>query len=211
MIPHLITKPLATESLVPGQVVYGERLFEKDRKEYRPWDPKRSKLAAAMLKGMAVHIAEDNLVLYLGASTGTTCSHVSDIIRKGMLFGVEFAPRVGREFVLLAETRKNVTPIIADANQPNTYRHLVPQVDLLYQDVAQPNQAEIFLKNARMYLRKGGFGLLMVKSRSIDVTKDPMKVFKKVEEEVSKELKILDMRRLEPFERDHIAILCKKA
>lgn len=210
MIPHLITKPLATETLVPGQSVYGERLIKKKNREWRMWDPKRSKLAAAMRKGMTVHLEEDMLMLYLGASSGTTCSHISDILRKGMVFGVEFAPRVAREFVLLSETRHNLTPIVADAARPETYADSVPEVDFVYQDVAQPNQTEIFLKNVRTYLRKGGYGLLMVKSRSIDVTQKPDKIFKQVESELRKELKVLDKRRLEPFERDHIAILCKK-
>ena len=204
-----MTKPLATETLVPGQSVYGERPFKKKNKEWRPWEAKRSKLAAALRKGMKIHLDESMLMLYLGASTGTTCSHVSDILRKGMVFGVEFAPRVAREFVLLSETRSNLTPIVADASQPDTY-DFVPEVDFLYQDVAQPNQAEIFLKNARKFLRKGGYALLMVKSRSIDVTKKPDRVFKQVEAALAKELKILDKRRLEPFERDHMAILCRK-
>lgn len=205
-----MTKPLATETLVPHQSVYGERLFKKKNKEWRPWEPRRSKMAAAMLKGMKIHLDASMLMLYLGASTGTTCSHISDILREGMVFGVEFAPRVGRDFVLLSETRKNLAPIIGDANKPESYRALVPEVDFLYQDVAQPNQTEIFLKNAKMYLRKGGYGLLMVKARSIDVSMNPNKIFKAVQKEVAGELKILDARRLEPYERDHIAILCKK-
>ncbi len=210
MIPHLKTKPLSTENLVPGKDVYGEALIKKKGKEWRLWEPKRSKLGAAILKGMRPHLEESSLVLYLGVSSGTTASHVSDIVRKGMVFGVEFAPRVGREFVLLAERRPNMAPIIANAAQPEKYRGLVPEVDFLYQDVAQPNQAEIFVDNADLFLKQGGQALFMVKSRSIDVTRNPKDVFKEVEKEVRKHFKVLETRRLEPFEKDHLAILCKK-
>lgn len=210
MIPHLKTKPLSTENLNKGETVYGEELFYSKKSEWRTWNPKRSKLGAALLKKMTPHITDSSLILYLGASSGTTCSHLSDIVRKGMIFGVEFAPRMAREFVLLSERRPNLTPIVANAAKPEEYRGLVPQVDFLYQDVAQPNQTDIFLKNADLFLKKGGQAFLMVKSRSIDVTKNPKEVFKKVISELSPKLKILDKRRLEPYERDHMAILCKK-
>ena len=81
---------LLTRNLVAGRRVYNEELLIKDGVEYRTWDPFRSKLAAAILKGLAGDvIGAGDKVLYLGTSTGTTPSHVSDIIgEEGLLIGV---------------------------------------------------------------------------------------------------------------------------
>lgn len=201
-----------TKSLAPGIAVYGELLKKDKGVEYRQWDIKRSKLAAALAKGLSqVGVKPDFKVLYLGASTGTTVSHVSDIVgEKGFVFAVDPAPRVLRELVFVAEQRKNISPILADANQPLTYVHLVPQVDFLYQDVAQRNQLEIFMKNFEIYLKKGGFGALAVKARSIDVTKKPAVIFEAIKKELEKHVTIVDSRRLDPLERDHAFFVVKK-
>ena len=204
-----IGRDFATENLVPGQSVYGERLIRKKGKEYRSWDSRRSKIAAAMLKKMKIPFGKNWTVLYLGVASGTTASHLSDIIRDGMIFGVDPAPRVMRDFILLSETRHNLTPVFEDANRPDKYRHIVPEVDFLYQDVAQPNQAQIFLKNAGTYLKKGGMAFIAVKSRSIDVTANPRKVFDEFKKEL-RGFKIISETRLEPFEKDHLALLLKK-
>ena len=75
------SRKLGTKNLVPGNAVYGERLVRFSGYEYRLWDPYRSKLAAAILKGLEiVPICPNYRVLYLGAASGTTASHVSDIV-----------------------------------------------------------------------------------------------------------------------------------
>jgi fibrillarin-like pre-rRNA processing protein len=204
-----IGRDFATENLVPGQSVYGERLIRRKGKEFRPWDPKRSKMAAALHKGMKLQFRDDWNVLYLGVASGTTASHLSDMIRKGMIFGVDPAPRVLREFLLLSETRSNLTPLFKDANRPRSYRDIVPDVDFIYQDVAQPNQAQIFMKNAEMYLKKGCLAFVAVKARSIDVTASPRKVFDQFKRDL-KGFDIIAETRLEPFKKDHLALLLRK-
>ncbi|MBR9681434.1 MAG: fibrillarin-like rRNA/tRNA 2'-O-methyltransferase [Candidatus Altiarchaeota archaeon] len=200
----------ATKNLVPGKSVYGESLAKRKGGEFRSWDPKRSKVAAAMMKGMKIPLKENQMVLYLGVATGTTASHLSDLLTKGMLFGVDFAPRVLREFILLSEVRRNLVPIMADASKPQKYRWLVPNVDFMFQDVAQPNQAQILVRNAKIFLNKGGHIFVAVKSRSIDVTKKPGDVFKVFKKEIKEAgFTILDEKRLEPFEKDHLALLLK--
>ncbi|HVP92352.1 MAG TPA: fibrillarin-like rRNA/tRNA 2'-O-methyltransferase, partial [Acidobacteriota bacterium] len=84
---------LATKNLTPRINVYGERLLRVEGVEYRVWDAFRSKLAAAILKNLqTVPIEPDHRVLYLGAASGTTASHVSDIVgEKGHVYCVEFA------------------------------------------------------------------------------------------------------------------------
>ncbi|MBW2988829.1 fibrillarin-like rRNA/tRNA 2'-O-methyltransferase [Candidatus Woesearchaeota archaeon] len=204
-------KRLYTSSLVPGKKVYDERLVSEDNAEYREWNPRRSKLAAAIMKGCQnIFMRKNDVVLYLGCSTGTTVSHVSDIVGKeGMVFALDFAPRVMREMAFVCEDRKNIAPILADANKPESYAGRVCAADILYQDIAQRDQVEIFLKNVKMFLKKGGCCLLAVKARSIDVTKKPKAVFSEIRQKLEKEMVIIDYRTLEPFEKDHCMFVCK--
>ncbi|MHA1947879.1 MAG: fibrillarin-like rRNA/tRNA 2'-O-methyltransferase, partial [Candidatus Hodarchaeales archaeon] len=137
-------KRLATLNSVPGVSVYGERLIKDNDNEFRTWDPFRSKFAAAFLSGMK-HLPQirNQSILYLGVSTGTTPSHFSDMLDDGVLYGVEFSPKVMRKFYRLAEQRPNLIPILADARRPEEYSAFVFEVDLIYQDVSQPDQAQI--------------------------------------------------------------------
>jgi len=201
-----------TKSISPGKRVYGENLIRFGSEELREWEPKRSKLGAALVKGISqIGMKEGDRVLYLGAASGTTVSHVSDIVGKdGFIFALDFAPRVVRDLVFVCEDRKNITPLLADANQPLTYSHLITQVDCIFMDIAQRNQVEIFLKNCELYLKSGGFGLLSLKSRSVDVTKRPADIFRIVRAELEKHMIVSDYRDLYPYEKDHAFFVCKK-
>ena len=206
-------KSLFTINLNPGKKVYDEKLVKEENIEYREWNPNKSKLAAAILKGCPnTGIRKGDTILYLGASTGTTPSHISDIVGKeGFVFALDFAPRVVRELFFLCEERENMTPLLEDANQPDNYKDkMTKQVDIIYQDIAQKQQAEIFLKNCNLYLKKDGYALIAVKARSIDVSKNPSEIFKLVRGLIEKELVIIDERKLDPFEKDHIFFVCKK-
>jgi fibrillarin-like pre-rRNA processing protein len=203
---------LCTKNLTPGKKVYGEDTFKEGKDEYREWEPRRSKLGAALAKGISqIGIYPGSKVLYLGASTGTTSSHVSDIVGEdGFVFALDFAPRTTRELVYLCEVRKNMAPILADARNPSSFAHYVTQVDAIFQDIAQRDQAEIFIKNCNAFLKPGGFGILAVKARSIDVAKKPKQVFMEVRSFLEKKITIVDYRELDPFERDHCIFVCKK-
>lgn len=208
---------LLTKNLVPGIRVYGENLHHgKDENnietEFREWNPERSKLGAALRKDVnQIGIKPGDYILYLGASSGTTVSHVSDIVgQEGLVYALDFAPRVLRDLVFTAEKRKNIAPILADANQPQTYLHLISEVDTIFMDIAQRNQAEIFLKNCALFLKKGGFGLLALKARSVDVTKNPKIIFKEIRDKLEKEMIVVDYRELDPYEKDHAFFVCKK-
>lgn len=203
---------LYTKNLVPGEKVYDEKLVRWDGEELRQWDPKKSKLGAAILKGCTnTGIRKGDIILYLGCSTGTTPSHISDMIGKdGFLFGIDSAPRVLRDFVFLCEKRKNMTALLENAAHPETYADKVCQADVVYQDISQRNQAEIFLKNCDMFLKKGGYGLFAVKARSIDVTQEPKKIFMEVRAILEKHMIVIDYRMLEPFEMDHCMFIVKK-
>jgi len=187
--------------------VYGERILEG----YRIWDPFRSKLAALLLKcgRPALRLDRDSKVLYLGAATGTTVSHVSDIVSQGLVYAVEFSPRAMRDPLRLCERRKNIVPILADASHPEDYAFMVEPVDLVYQDVAQRSQADIASANCLRYLKPGGDLLLMLKSRSVDVNASPQEVLS-WEKKKLQGLQLHDILDLLPFHQDHWAILAKK-
>ena len=200
----------ATLSLAPGSSVYGEQIVEVDDVEYRIWDPYRSKLAAAILKDLErFPLKPGYKVLYLGASTGTTVSHVSDVVgADGIVFAVEVSYRVAREFLeRVAKHRRNVIPIVEDARRPDNYVFVFGEVDLEYCDIAQPDQTEIAIANAKRYLKKDGDLLLVVKSRSIDVVRAPEKIIK---EEAGRLLDagfdVLQIVDLEPYDKDHAMI-----
>ena len=203
---------LATVNLTPGRRVYGEWLFRVGDVEYREWNAYRSKLAAALLKGIKeLVIKKGSKVLYLGAGSGTTPSHVSDLVgNEGIVYAVEFAPRVMRELINVAEVRKNLVPILGDARFPQRYAHIVDEVDVLYADVAQPEQASLVNVNAKYFLKDGGYLYLAIKARSIDVTKEPDEVYKReIDTLIKGGFEIVDVVHLDPFDRDHAMVLAR--
>lgn len=199
---------LYTRNLVPGRAVYGEALRVEDGVEYRRWDAERSKLAAYLKKGgVRWPFLETTSVLYLGAASGTTASHLSDICPRGTIVAVEVSPRSFRDLVTVAEGRPNLLPILGDASRPDAYRSRVGNVDVVYQDVAQRDQEAIFLRNLSA-LRPGGVGILMLKARSVDVAARPADVYRVARETIaSKGFDVLDVRLLDPHAGDHAAIV----
>lgn len=204
---------LATRNLTPGLTVYGEELIIVEGFEYRSWNPYRSKLAAAILKGLTKSpFSDSDKVLYLGVASGTTCSHISDIVGlNGHIWGVDFAPRSMRDMITkVASHRGNVSPILGDARNPSSYGQIVPEVDLIYADVAQPNQAIIAVNNAKFFLKSGGLLVIAIKSRSVDVSLSPNRVYTSqigILEEGG--FNILEFLRLDPYERDHAMVIAK--
>jgi fibrillarin-like pre-rRNA processing protein len=189
-----------------------ERFAERTVKNYREFSPDRSKLAAAIAKGSPnIGFRKGDVVLYLGSSHGYTCSFVSDIVgQEGLIFAVDLAPRVMRDLVYLAEDRKNIIPILADANQLDQLKDKICQADIIFQDIAQKNQTDIFIRNCDLFLKDGGYGLISVKARSIDVRLDPNIIFKDVRETLEKKFTVIDFRKLQPYEKDHCLIIVKK-
>jgi fibrillarin-like pre-rRNA processing protein len=207
-------KRLATKNLSPGKSVYGERLVRFKGVEYRVWDAFRSKLAAAILKGLnTVPIQPGHTVLYLGAASGTTASHVSDIIgEKGHVYCVEFASRSIRDLVdNVCSFRLNMSPILEDARIPERYAMLIPKkVDDVYCDIAQPEQAKILADNADLFLEKSGWIMLAVKSQSIDVTKEPSEIYQREVRLLKKRgFRIEQIVYLEPYEKAHAMIVAQ--
>ena len=204
------TSRLATRNLTPNRNVYGERLVVWENFEYRIWDPFRSKLAAGILKGLKTEpIQPDHKVLYLGAASGTTASHVSDIVDYGgHVYCVEFSERSMRELVNNVCTfRPNMTPILEDARVPERYAMFVEIVDEIYCDIAQPEQSRILADNADLFLKEDGWVILAVKSQSIDVTEEPSVVYRKeIKTLKGRGFTVSDFVNLEPYEKAHAMV-----
>ncbi|NJD78687.1 MAG: fibrillarin-like rRNA/tRNA 2'-O-methyltransferase [Candidatus Methanoperedens sp.] len=192
------SKRLATGNLVPGG-------------ELRIWDPYHSKLAALILKGSNIPIKKDSLVLYLGAANGTTVSHVSDIVSQGTVFAVEFSPRAMHDLIRVSAPRMNLIPILADAMYPDSYKNMVPEVDIIYQDVAQRDQAGIAIRNSQMFLKENGFLILIIKAMSIDSARKSNDVFNSEIKKLEGVFEVEKIINLEPFHSDHAAVVARKS
>ena len=204
---------LYTRNLDKGNRIYGEKLVLYQGIEYREWDPYRSKLAALLLENpMSSFLSEDINCLYLGASSGTTVSHLSDIAKSGVIYSVEFAERSIRQLIQNTSRRKNIIPIFEDARYPQNYaKSIFSNIDLIYQDVSQPNQAEIALTNCNYYLKKNGLLILAIKSQSIDSIQKSEIVYaqeKKVLEKAG--YNILESVNIHKYAANHIVLIVKR-
>lgn len=208
---------LLTKNLVPGESVYGEKRIaiegaDGTKVEYRVWNPFRSKIAAGILGGVDnIHIAPGKKVLYLGGASGTTVSHVADIVGpEGLVYAVEFSHRSGRDLINMAKKRTNVIPIIEDARHPHKYRMLVGMVDVIFADVAQPDQSRIIGINAHNFLKNNGHIVISIKANCIDSTVDAATVFAgEIPKLQEQRIKPQEQLTLEPFERDHALVVGK--
>ncbi len=207
--PNVYTtgRTLMTVNAARDVNVYGERLVEFAGVQYRSWDPMRSKLAALiLLGGRDLGLDRSSRVLYLGAASGTTASHVSDITSSGMVYCVEVSQRSFRDLVGVCESRRNMIPIMADASRPEDYSHMVEGVDLVYQDIAQRDQAEMFVRNMRHFDVERG--ILMLKSRSVDVNREPGDVYAEARRELaSKGLNVREAVDISQYAKDHAAFV----
>ncbi|MEM3781761.1 MAG: fibrillarin-like rRNA/tRNA 2'-O-methyltransferase [Candidatus Micrarchaeaceae archaeon] len=202
---------LATKNLVPGTKVYGEDIVKIRGVEYRLWNPYRSKLSAAILNGLKeMHIKRGSCVLYLGAATGTTCSHVSDIVgSEGSVYCVELSERSMRDLLRVCEKRANMLPILGDAAKPESYKAEVGTVDIIYQDVSSRLQAEILLRNAAL-LKRGGYAYIAIKSQSIDSAAKPEKVYNEFVNAASGAFELSEAIDIAPYTMLHLFVVMKK-
>ena len=203
---------LATKNLVKGFRVSDERVISVGGDEYRFWEPSRSKLSAAIVKGLKnLPIKPGSSVLYLGAANGVTSSFVSDVIgKKGILYGVEISASAMEDFIFVCQKRENMLPILADARAPEKYADMIGgKVDVVFEDVADKEQAGVMIRNARAVLKNGGYGMLAVKARCIDSAADPKKIFAQVERALSDDFEIEENLDISQFEKDHEFLLLK--
>ena len=204
---------LATLNLIPSSSVYGERLYLINQQEFRLWNPYHSKRAAAVLRQLGYFpFRSSQRILYLGAATGTTVSHISDIIGvEGGIYAIEFSPRPLRELISkVAMHRTNVYPILADARNPSNYQSMLEAVDCIYCDIAQPQQAKILSDNARYFLKPGNYALLAIKGRSIRSTGKLPQIFQnEIKYLRAHDFSIEQTIDLEPYHSAHLMVVAR--
>ncbi len=208
----IITKKgVFTKNLTPNVKVYDEETKFFDNIEYRFWNPYKSKISAGLMKGLKLNLKKDKVknVLYLGAASGTTISHLSDILTDSFIFSVEFSRNPFIDLFLLSKKRKNIIPFFEDAFKTHSYFKFIPKIDFLFMDIAQKNQVEILEKNL-FFVDKNTQIVLALKAKSIDVTKKNKEIYFEVRKKLEKNFKILQELNLEPYEKDHKIYLLKK-
>ena len=170
-------RSLWTRNAVKGISVRGERRKKDSRIEWRHWDPTKSKVAASLLKTQRepslMLPREGTTCLYLGASSGTTVSHIHDHVcgsgnhHNGRVVAVEIAPRMMRDLSKLSELRPGLIPVLGDARDPLVISpYLRSKVDWIHQDISIADQTNSFLKISEIFLKVGGIGLLSLKAAS---------------------------------------------
>jgi len=202
---------LFTQNKLPGKKVYGEESIRLKGVEYREWIPNRSKLAAAILNGIKKFpLNSDSKVLYLGAASGTTVSHISDICLKGQIYAVEFSARVTKNLLDLSKNRDNIIPILANARIVKEISQFISEVDLIYQDIAQKDQVQILIRNSNAFLKNGSIALLCLKAKSVSSTEKVSKIYEQELKKLKEQFEIIKKIDLAPHEKDHLFLVLRK-
>lgn len=204
----LVDNKLATKATVKDYKPFGEHIVG----EYRLWDPNRSKIGAAIMKGLKhFPIKNGSKVLYLGIAHGFSASFVADIIGKdGIVYGVEFSDRPFTELLPVTDKYKNIVPIMADARLTEKYSW-VEKVDVVFCDIADTQMTEVAIRNANVFLKDNGYLMISIKARSIDVLEKPRVIVDKEVEKLKRAgYGVEQTLMLDPFEKDHGFVLAKK-
>ncbi len=188
-----------------NESVYGERVLVQKGKYYRRWEPMRSKLSAAMHLHLENFPFKNSRILYLGASTGTTVSHLSDLA--DIIWAVEISPLSMNKLVHLAEKRDNIVPLLNDARYPEKFAMFVEKPQVIYQDISQRDQVNIFLKNMQYFAPKWGY--LMLKTRTIHIRKKPKEILKETAAKVGEYFSIEEIINISHFQKDHYALVVR--
>jgi fibrillarin-like pre-rRNA processing protein len=205
---YRVGSALYTRNAAPGHKLRDEALIPGPDGELRKWDPWRSKLAAYIVRGGGpMPLDRCRRALYLGGGHGTTASHLAEAASAATITVVEKSPMAFAALLDVARDRRNLWPILADAQLPERYAADAGPVDLLYQDVAQRNQSAIFADNAAACLRSGGVGLLMLKVRSVTQRQGTSAIVAETRRLLAdRGFALQDSVDLAPFARDHVAI-----
>lgn len=173
------------------------------------WNPHQSKWKAALEKGLDIKPNENDNILYLGASSGTTVGQISKHT-KGIVFAVENSPDMAIELVKLSEKRENIAPIFSDARDTDYIKKSLfgKKINILFQDIPSVDQVNI-LTNASNLIDPNGKIFFSLKTQSIS-QQSPQITFKKTEEMLKEKFKILSKINLEPYHKKHYFFVLEK-
>lgn len=179
------------------------------KRKSREWNPFRSKWKAALEKNLDVSINPNDNILYLGASSGTTVSHISKLT-SGIIFAVENSPQMAIRLVKLAESSNNIAPIFSDARDIEFIKKSIynKQINILFQDIPSLDQINILIKNSTL-VNKDCKIFFSLKTQSIS-----QKDYKQTSEDADQKLKIhfriIKKLDLKPFHKKHFFYILKK-
>jgi fibrillarin-like pre-rRNA processing protein len=200
---------LFTETVGDPPPVYGERWAVSGAKAFRSFEPGRSKLSAGLVHDWSgpLPIGGERW-LYLGAASGTTASHIADLVGpSGRVYALERSPRPFARLLSLAERWPNILPILGDAREPRSYSGLVPPVDGVYGDIAQPDQVEIIRRNAELFVRREGDAVVLaLKTSSMGRERESTGHLAVAERELAPYLQLSPSVRLDPFHKAHYLV-----
>jgi fibrillarin-like pre-rRNA processing protein len=156
--------------------------------------------------GEGFALREGEPVLYLGAAQGQRAARIADDAA-GPVVAVEKSPVAALSLIGAAEEWTNLVPYVGDARHPGTYAPLVPELGLLFQDVAQPDQVDIFLANLDRFQPRRA--LLAVKAPSIAVDRPPEAVFEQARDRIAERARVREVVDLDPTHDDHAMIVAE--
>jgi len=193
----------------PGWRLRGQPLLQIDGREYRSWNPYSSKLAAYIMSGgRELHFTDGN-ILYLGASHGTTVSHLADI-SEGIIYAVEISPPSYSALKRVAANHTNIVPVLGDASRPDEYALYVEDVRTIIQDIARQDMDAIFLKNAALF-EGASFLYLSIKTASIDSTRSPHEIAAYVREKIEGRLQCsCELTDISKYEKGHWMLFIRR-
>ncbi|MCL4419840.1 fibrillarin-like rRNA/tRNA 2'-O-methyltransferase [Patescibacteria group bacterium] len=189
--------------------VYGEKVKRENGFYKRYWDPKRSKLSAALKKGLRyVPFEKNSRVLYLGASTGTTVSHIVDLCYEGQVFAVEYSFESFIKLLSISVERKNLFPFLEDAMNIENIAGFINSPEVIYQDISQRHQVQIFNLAAETFksLKKA---ILIIKVRAISSRQNEKDIVRNSIKGV-KGFKVLEIIDLKPFDKSNYLVYMER-
>ena len=173
----------------------------KNGNKWISWNAYHSKLSAYVLgKGENWPFKKDSKILYLGAAEGNTVGFLSKVCKNGEIIAIDISATAVAELVNLAEKESNIIPFLGDAHFPEKYQVYARNHDILYQDIAQSDQVEIFIRNFKFFSPMCGY--LMIKSHSIRTGKN---IFEEVENTLKKEFARLEIIDIKKWAKGHKA------
>ena len=159
------------------------------------WNPYHSKLSAYLIAGgKNWPFKKDSRVLYLGSAEGNTISYLGEVCKTNTITAVEISPVAMAELLVLAKEKENIIPCLCDAHFPEKYRIQANNPEIIYQDIAQNDQVDIFIRNCDYFKPKRAF--LMLKSQSISkLNEDIFKITKKRLSEIFEKVEIVNISK----------------
>ncbi|KAL6573978.1 hypothetical protein OROHE_001520 [Orobanche hederae] len=197
---------ICTKNLVYREALHSEDLICVENEnvtevEYRVWDPRNSKLAAAITCGVTdMWIKPGSRVLYLGDVCGITVFQLSDLVGS---VGLVYVVGMCDDIVNMANKRSNVVRIFGNPHLYSTYRMVVGMVDVIFADMASSHEVNDVVLNAGFYLKTGGHYMIATQESNTNINVHDLFAHR----HERREFKQIELIRLEPTEGAYVMVV----